>query len=373
MLIAFDAKRLFHNNTGLGNYSRTLVKGLHTYFPENTYELFTPKPATKAEYDFFTHNFGIHTTPKCMPQSLWRSRFITNDLKRNNVDLYHGLSHELPFGIEKTGIKTVVTIHDLIYKFFPEDFPAFDRKIYDMKWRFACNTATAIIATSQATKNDIVKYFGTDEQRIHVVYQTCDESFEQTFTLSHIEAVRQKHTLPQQFILYVGSITERKNVLSLVQAYNQVRTKVAMPLVIVGRGGEYLTKIKRYIEQENLQQSVLLRHSVSNDDLPVIYQAAHCFVYPSKYEGFGIPLVEALKSGTPIITSNASCLPEVTQQAALYVNPTSIESIANALEQMCLHNATRMNLLEEGAKQAQKFSIRSFVNDTMSVYEKVLK
>ncbi|MDR0941341.1 MAG: glycosyltransferase family 4 protein, partial [Bacteroidales bacterium] len=321
MVIAFDAKRLFHNNTGLGNYSRTLVKGLHTYFPDNTYELFTPKLNARAEYDFFTQNFSIHTAPKCMPKSLWRSHCITSDLKHSNIDIYHGLSHELPFGIQKTGIKTVVTIHDLIYKFFPEDFPLFDRKIYERKWRFSCNNATAIIATSQATKNDIIKYFGIDEQRIHVVYQTCDESFERTFTPPHIEVVRQKYSLPEQFILYVGSITERKNVLSLVQAYKQVRTKVAMPLVIVGRGGEYLTKIKQYIEQENLQQSVLLRHTVSNDDLPALYQASLCFVYPSKYEGFGIPLVEALKSRTPIITSNASCLPEVTQQAALYVNP----------------------------------------------------
>lgn len=371
--IAFDAKRLFHNNTGLGNYSRTLVKGLQTYFPENSYELFTPKPTTKVEYDFFTKNFNIHTSPTFLPKSLWRSRCITSDLKKNNIDLYHGLSHELPFGIEKTNIRTAVTIHDLIYKFSPEDFPAFDRKIYDIKWRFACKNASAIIATSQATKNDIVKFFGTNEEQIHVVYQTCDESFEQNFTPLQIKTIREKHNLPEQFILYVGSITERKNVLSLVQAYNRVRSTITMPLVIVGRGSEYLQKTQQYIEQENLQQTVLLRHSIENCDLPAIYQASYCFVYPSKYEGFGIPLVEALKSKTPIITSNASCLPEVTQNAALYVNPNNIESIANALEQMCLHPETRLQLLAEGEKQAQKFSIRAFVNDTMSVYEKLLQ
>ncbi|MCL2328335.1 MAG: glycosyltransferase family 4 protein [Bacteroidetes bacterium] len=366
--IAFDAKRLFHNNTGLGNYSRTLVKGLYTYFPENKYELFTPKPATKAEYDFFAQNFTVHTAPEYMPKSLWRSRFITKDLLRNNVDLYHGLSHELPFGIEKTGIKTVVTIHDLIYKFFPEDFPLIDRKIYEKKWRHSCNNATAIIATSEATKRDIVRYFGTDEKRIHVVYQTCDESFEQRAEPAQIAECKRKLNVPDTYILYVGSVTERKNVLNLVQAYNTVRNTIAMPLVLVGRGGEYFKKVQQYIEQENLQQSVLLRNSISNADLPILYQAAHCFVYPSKYEGFGIPLVEALKSGTPVITSNASCLPEVTGKAALYVNPDSVESIAGALEQMCLHTDTRMNLIEEGAKQAHKFSVRNFVHDTMTVY-----
>jgi glycosyltransferase involved in cell wall biosynthesis len=370
--IAFDAKRLFNNNTGLGNYSRTLVKGLYTYFPEHTYELFTPKVSTKTEYDFFTKNFSIYTAPKYMPKSLWRSRCITHDLLRHKVDLYHGLSHEIPFGIEKTGIQTVVTIHDLIYKFFPEDFPVFDRKIYDIKWRFACNNANAIIATSNATKNDIIQYFGIDEQRIHVVYQSCDERFEQQVPPAQIDECKQKYNLPAQYILYVGSITERKNVLTLLQAYSQIRHKIAMPLVIVGNGGEYLKKIKHYIEQEHLQQSVLLCTSVSNADLPALYQAAYCFVYPSKYEGFGIPLVEALKSGTAIITGNVSCLPEVTQKAALYVNPDSVQSIANALEQLCLHSDTRLNLLEEGRKQAQKFSTQAFVRDTIAVYKKCL-
>ena len=372
MKIAFDAKRLFHNTTGLGNYSRTLVRGLHTYFPENIYELFTPKLSEKAEYDFFTQNFAVHTAPKYMPKPLWRSRFMTHDLLRRTVDLYHGLSHELPFGIEKTGIPTIVTIHDLIYKFFPEDFPLIDRSVYERKWRHACNNATAIIATSQATKNDIVRYFGTGEERIHVVYQTCDEHFEQRAAPAHIEECKRRLNIPDTYILYVGSITERKNVLALVQAYNQIHKTIAMPLVLVGKGGEYFKKVQHYIEQENLQQSVLLRNSVGNADLPLLYQAAHCFVYASKYEGFGIPLVEALKSGTPIVTSNASCLPEVTEKAALYVNPDSVQSIADALEQLCLHSETRMNLLEEGAKQAQKFSVKNFVNDTMAVYDSVI-
>ena len=366
--IAFDAKRLFHNNTGLGNYSRTLLKGLYTYFPENTYELFTPKLSAKAEYDFFAQNFTVHTAPKYMPKSLWRSRFITQDLLRNKVDLYHGLSHELPFGIEKTGIKTVVTIHDLVYKFFPEDFPLIDRTIYEKKWRHSCRNATAIIATSEATKRDIVRYFGTDEKRIHVVYQTCDESFERRAEPAQIAECKRRLNLPDTYILYVGSVTERKNVLNLVQAYNRVRAKIAMPLVIVGRGGEYFKKVQHYVEQENLQQSVLLLNSVGNADLPLLYQAAHCFVYPSKYEGFGIPLVEALKSGTPIVTGQASCLPEVAGKAALYVNPNSVQSIADALEQICLHSNTRINLLEEGAKQAQKFSVRNFVENTVRVY-----
>ncbi|NJL74351.1 MAG: glycosyltransferase family 4 protein [Saprospiraceae bacterium] len=162
--------------------------------------------------------------------------------KKQGIGLYHGLSHELPIGIHKTGIKSVVTMHDLIYKRHPEYFPFLDRQIYDWKFRYACHHADKIVAVSQATKDDIVTFFQIDPQRIEVIYQTCNERFKRFLAQEDCDAVIQEHQLPSEFMLYVGAIIPRKNLETIIRAMAILPNSVKIPLVVVGQGNAYKKK-----------------------------------------------------------------------------------------------------------------------------------
>ncbi len=365
MKIAFDAKRLFLNNAGLGNYSRGLVSSLRKNFPENEYVLCTTKTRKNSSTQEFLDSYPIISPQTGFMRSAWRSKGIVKDLKDNSIEIYHGLSHEIPIGLAKANIKSIVTIHDLIYRFFPEDFPWIDRKIYDYKWKYACKNSDLIIATSEATKQDIIKYFSVDGSKIHVVYQTCNSIFEVNHSKEEIQKAIDKYDLPNEFLLYVGAFSKRKNVLELIKSYDSVKDLVKLPLVLVGNGSEQ-SQIEAFIKKSSLEKKIFVRNNVITEDLPAIYQAAHTFIYPSKYEGFGIPIVEALKSGTQVITSNCSCMPEVGGNAAIYCNPFSKTSISEALVE-----AVRTNIPAELIKnQAIKFSVEKFASDTMNVYSK---
>ncbi|MCQ2605327.1 MAG: glycosyltransferase family 4 protein [Bacteroidales bacterium] len=370
--IGFDAKRLFHNTTGLGNYSRSLLRSLKEYYPENTYILYSPSITYNDESFFFTKEFETVTPSIFMSKSFWRSHLIVNSLVEKDIDIYHGLSHELPLGIEDTTIKTVVTIHDLIYKLFPSDFPLIDKKIYDLKWKNSCQNANAIIATSEATKNDIVKFFKVDPKKISVVYQTCSSIFDARFSEDEKHQVLEKVGLPSKYLLYVGAIMDRKNVLSLVKAYNLIKNQIDIPLVIVGKGRDCQKKLMAYIEAENLQDKVFVCSSIGNDVLPIVYQCAEMFLYPSCYEGFGIPILEAFRSGVPVVISNMSSLPEVGGDACYYIDPYNIESIARAIMELHENKNLRMQLVNDGFEQAKKFTLKEFANKTDMVYRSLM-
>jgi len=369
MHIAFDAKRLFLNDSGLGSYSRNLVRSLHENYPEHTYSLFTPRVKNNIETEYFIKNFPVYTPTEGLSKFGWRTKGVTKDLQKHKIDVFHGLSHEIPLSIRKTGVKSVVTIHDLIFKFYPQDFKFVDKQVYNFKWKYACKNADAIIATSEATKNDIIKYFNTDPDKIHVVYQTASEDFDAIVPFETEQKIREKYNLPKSYLLFVGALLSRKNVLSLVKAYNLIHSKIDLPLIIVGRGKEYKNEIQQYIIDNKLQEKVRILSTVENNELACFYQQAELFIYPSKYEGFGIPIVEALKSNTNVLTSNCSCMPEVGGEAATYCDPFSTESIANGiLEALNVNMATHINSIRE---QARKFSLQNFAKQTMYVYSQL--
>ena len=200
MNIGFDAKRAFHNSTGLGNYSRTLIQGLATYYPHNEYFLFNPKPSKN--YQLFFSN--VH---EILPggfvgknfSSLWRSNLVKNDLKEFGIQLYHGLSNEIPVGIRKTAVPAVVTIHDLIFERYPDQFKKIDVIIYRKKFKYACINANRIIAASNQTKQDIVDRYKIDESKIDVCYQSCHPVFAQKIDDVVKERIRKKYGLPPNF------------------------------------------------------------------------------------------------------------------------------------------------------------------------------
>ncbi|RYZ24246.1 MAG: glycosyltransferase family 1 protein [Chitinophagaceae bacterium] len=383
--IAFDAKRAFHNGTGLGNYSRTLIRGLATGYPQHHYLLLNPKPGKHYHKPALPNVEEIRPTGvlgKALPGA-WRSRWVSGELKGLGADLYHGLSHEIPVGIGATGIPSVVTMHDLIFERYPHQYKKIDRAIYRRKFLYACNNATRIIAISEQTKRDLVAIYGADAARIDVCYQSCDPAFAERASEAVREDIRRRYHLPERFLLYVGSLIERKNLLGICKALDALRKEGLPPLLVVGGGGAYAQLVKDFLREKGLQDRVRFlseEAAVTSDPrfrepatLAAIYQMADTMLYPSFFEGFGIPVLEALWSRVPVITSNASCLPEAAGPGGCYVDPGSPESIAEAILKLRRDPALAASLVEQGWAHAQNFTLERCSASVMQVYEKVWK
>lgn len=378
MNIGFDAKRAYQNTTGLGHYSRTLVASLAQYFPQHQYYLFAPKITGLFNEEAFNnlHAIAPSSFPSTLFKSAWRSNWLKKDLLKKHIDIYHGLSHEIPFGIQNSGIKSVVTIHDLIFERYPEQYSKIDIQIYRKKFMYACKHADKIIAISNQTKQDIIALYKIPEKKISICYQSCNPAFFNKVSESEKQSVKTKYNLPEQFYLYVGSVIERKNLLTICKAIKELNNNI--PLVVIGNGDGYLQKVKGYVAENNLQQKIIFLSETAAaksseafktaKDFPAIYQSALAMIYPSIFEGFGIPVLEAIASGLPTITSNISCLPEAGGDAALYISPLSVEEMRNAMQQIVNDAGLRNNLIEKSFHHAQKFTQQACAAAVMEVY-----
>ncbi len=368
MNIGFDAKRLFNNFTGLGNYSRNLLLNLAEFYPEHQYHLYSPKVKQGDETaTFFTGNqFTVHSPNSFKP--LWRSYGVKSCWERDELDVYHGLSNEIPFG--KSSVKRVVTIHDLIFKHYPETYKAADRIIYDAKFKYACRNVDQVVAISQQTKEDIIRFYGIEEKKISVVYQSCHPLFYSNKTEEELNEVKQRLSLPDRFLLSVGSIIERKNLLLVVKALALLKPEERIPLVIVGSGGAYMEKVQAFALQAGFSDLLIWKNNLrSNTDLQALYQLSEALVYPSICEGFGIPLVEGMLSGTPVITSNVSCLPETIGEAGFKVDPADTEQLAFCLRSLLEDKTLRDTWGQKGREFAlERYSRKKLTDDQMSVY-----
>jgi glycosyltransferase involved in cell wall biosynthesis len=372
MIIGFDAKRVFHNRSGLGNYSRSTLSLLSEHFPDNSYYLYTPSLNNQVSFEqknnmriFLPDRFTNH-----LFSQYWRSKTIVNQLKRNNVELYHGLSNEIPSGIEKSGIPSVVTIHDLIFLRYPHYYKYIDRNIYKQKFLLACQNSSRIIAISQQTKDDIVEYFKIPSDKIDIVYQSCDQKFYNTVNVLDRKKILEKYDLPSEYILTVGTIEERKNQLNLVKSLYQ--HKINIPLVVVGKPTSYANTVKNYIAN-NLVEHIYFIENAPLEDLPALYQMAQAFVYPSVFEGFGIPIIEALHSKIPVITTRGGCFPEAGGKSSLYVNPNDPEEIADAISKVLTNSQLRQNMIIDGYLHAQQFKQDKVAQNLMSTYQKSIR
>jgi glycosyltransferase involved in cell wall biosynthesis len=371
MRIGFDAKRAFFNQSGLGNYSRTLISQLCMHFPENEYFLFSPKKNSGLA------NFPPENTNVVLPSgfplnqfpSLWRSAFMGRDIAKKNIQIFHGLSNELPLDIVKSKARSVVTIHDLIFLRYPNLYKKADREIYKSKFKRSCMQADAIVAISEQTKSDIIQFFGINQEKIHVIYQGCNPLYYEKAEETLKSSIRRKHSLPDKFMLYVGTIEERKNLLQLVKAKHE--NSISLPLVVVGRATPYLDIIREYITG-NQVQNIFFLSNVTQVDLPSIYQMAEVFVYPSSFEGFGIPVLEALNSGTPVITGNGSSLPEAGGPASIYLNPLQSIEIADSINRILNTPTLKNKMIEDGYKHALLFREERTTNEMMKLYQKLL-
>lgn len=371
--IGFDAKRAFFNYSGLGNYSRNLLSAISKNFPGNTYYLFTPTAKNRhiLENETIFRLVEPQTAVYKFINSLWRLKFMKNEFRERDIELYHGLSQELPYGIEKTGIKSVVTVHDLIFLRFPEFYNWIDVKIYYYKLVHACRVSDRIVAISSQTKSDLVRFLNIPERNITVILQGCNPYFWNKYSNEFWQEVKTKFNLPERYLLYVGTIEERKNLLSIIKAMQVANINI--PLVVVGRRSDtYYKSVISYIYKHKLN-NIVFPEQVKNIELPVIYQNAECFVYPSLFEGFGIPILEALVSGIPVITSNRGCFAEAGGPGSLYVDPYDVEKIGEAIQKVLKSKELRDKMISTGLEYANNFKDEIIAQKYMSLYHSVLK
>ncbi|RYU90230.1 glycosyltransferase family 1 protein [Mucilaginibacter terrigena] len=368
MKIGYDAKRAFLNSTGLGNYSRWLIKLLASRYPQNTYYLYSPKIRPGKWPDLLRLIKNVITIlPKPgVLTSLWRTKGVVKNLSNDGIDIYHGLSHELPLGITTPGIKSVVTIHDLIFMRFPQYFGLISRAIYKLKVAYACKTANIIIAISQKTKQDLVELLDIAPDKIEVVYQNCDEIFKAPCSDEKKQEIIKKYNLPGKFILSVGTIEERKNLGLLIEALPLIND---IKVVVVGRHTAYASAVKAQLAKLNITNQVVFLDKVEFADLPVIYQLADVFVYPSKYEGFGIPVLEALNSGVPVIAATGSCLEEAGGPGSLYVNPDDAAGLAEKIALVLTDNPLREKMIADGKEYSRNFDDDKLAAQMMHLYK----
>ena len=372
MIIGFDAKRANANFTGLGNYSRFMVETMATYGNEHKYLMYIPKKCKNALYDSLLKHKNVasiqpHSFLMKRCKALWRTFFIKRGLLQDGVQLYHGLSNELPVGIHRTGIRSVVTIHDLIFLRYPQYYHWLDRIIYNYKFRYACRKSDRIVAVSECTKRDIVKFYGISPDKIDVVYQGCDPVFAQPVSAEAKARVREAYHLPEHFILSVGTIEERKNLLLAVKAVEQVGN---VHLGAVGKSTAYADEVKAYIEAHGLSDRIHMIHNLKFGDLPVLYHMAEAFVYPSRFEGFGIPIVEALSAGVPVIAATGSCLEEAGGPRSLYVDPDDVAGMAAAMKRVLSDADLRHEMIEAGKAYVVRFDPKRLADEMNAVYLK---
>lgn len=372
-IIGFDAKRIVCNGTGLGNYGRNLVNALTSTDGCPSLVLYAPdegrvdlrsqlNPSPHIRFAYSGHSLRIL-------QDWWRHTGIIADMQRDGIGLYHGLTGELPNGIRKTGIRTLLTIHDLIFMRHPEYYNRIDVQIYKHKFYRSIREADRIVAISECTKNDIIHYSDFPADRIDVVYQGCGNAFSVIEKPHRIEAIRQKYGLPERYILSVGSIEERKNIMLAVRALELLPEEAG--LVVVGRRTPYTDKVMAFARQHNLSHRIVILHGIPNSDLPAIYQGAEVFVYPSRYEGFGIPIIEAIQSRLPVVAAAGSCLEEAGGPDCLYVHPDDAEAMARAIGTFLSDKTLCKQSVERSTDYIRRFENQDIARAMLDEYAKL--
>lgn len=376
IIIGYDAKRIVRNSTGLGNYSRNLVNALSAIVPAGIQlRLYAPdEGSAELRSQVLLRPNVSFAFPRGIQYpfrgDLWRSRLVVGDMLRDGVQLYHGLSGRLPSGLKRAGISSVVTIHDLIFLRYPEYYHWLDAKIYKHQFYRTLQQADRVIAISECTKRDILHYSDFPASKIDVIYQSASTEFKMRCTPAHIAQVRQRYHLPHNYVLNVGTIEQRKNVLLAVKALKMLPAD--LHIVIVGKSTPYAAAVRRWAAAHGLDSRVHMLSHVPNSDLLAIYAQARCFVYPSRYEGFGIPIIEAIQSGLPVIGATGSCLEEAGGPSCIYVDPDDVPSMAQAIDSLLTDPDKTALSVAQAQEWVKRFENADVASQVLAVYRKLL-
>jgi len=372
MRICLDVSPAVHHRAGLGRYTHELIAGLLAVDPANEYVAFYNRPSeaqVDPPLDRLPHlATNLPNKPWRMSVLLAQFMHLPQDRLFPGVDLFHATDHLLP---RLSQVKSVFTLHDLVFRFYPETHKPLNRWFLTLMMPRFLQAADAVIAVSECTKRDAIRLYGVDESKIRVIYEGVNPRFRPA-TPEAISVVCQKHGLPEHFILSVGTIEPRKNLNTLLEAYHALRHQGAeFKLVIVGKKGWLYHGFFRRLRDLGLEDEVIFPGFVSDEDLPALYSAADLFIFPSLYEGFGLPPLEAMACGTPVVTSDVSSLPEIVGDAAITVDPHNAEELAEDILRILGDPELRVRLQNKGLARAKIFSWEDTAKKTLEIYEEV--
>lgn len=367
MRIGFDARLYSDVSSGIGSYTRNLIENLVKISSGHEYYLFLDSPLPPGVVRL------KNTFTEIIPEKkriLWTNFYLPGRLSKLDIDLYHGTANfEIP--IRKV-TRYVVTIHDIIPKLFPELIPFKHRLIFNLFTKRALKVADKVITVSEHSKKDIVRFFNADENKIKVIYEAASEIFRPIRDSAILKEFREKYKLPEEFILFLGLLEPKKNIMRIIKSFLFLKEKgLRCKLVIGGRKGWYFENIFKLARELNLTNDIIFTGFVPEEDLPLLYNSSRLFVFPSLYEGFGLPVLEAMACGIPVITSRTSSLPEIAADAALYVDPLSIDSIVEAIDQVYKDEDMRGSMIERGIQRARHFSWQKAAAETLNIYREI--
>ena len=372
-MIYLDVSAAVHRRAGLGRYAESLTRALVGAHPDR-YALFYNREQGIEPLPGLEH---LITRTVALGYKPWRLLVWLGQLARvgldgllSDADLFHATEHLL---LPLRFTPTVLTVHDLIFRHLPEHHKPLNRWYLNLTMPLYCRRASHIIAISECTERDLITAYGLPPEKITVIYEAADPRFGPR-PPKVVAAARTRYGLPDRYLLFVGTIEPRKNLARLLAAFERIHAeRLSDALVIVGKRGWLYDDFFARLEQSSARDAVILPGYVPNDDLPTIYAGAQALVFPSLYEGFGLPVLEAMACGTPVVASNASSLPEVGGSAALYFSPTQVEAMVEAVCRLLRDADLRGSMRTEGLNRAAEFSWRSTAAKTRTVYDALLQ
>jgi glycosyltransferase involved in cell wall biosynthesis len=377
MRIGIDISRCIEESTGVGYYAKSLVWGLSKIDFDNEYLLYGiffdcyPRGWKRAAIPK-SHNFRLHqrNSLSWLARKRWENGGRHKEKLLGEIDILHSTAFTMP---PVLGPKVVVTIHDLSIFAFPQHHTEANYQFVNRNVHQAARRAHFVITDSESTRREIKKFLHVPDEKMEVIHLAAHENFYVKYHPTAIEKIRHKYALRKPYFLAVGSIEPRKNLASALIAFKALREirRIDYQFVIAGGKGWKNESFYRLLKKLNIDDYLVFTGYVPEEDLPALYQGAEVFVYPSFYEGFGLPVLEAMASGTPVITSNTSSLPEVAGDAALLVNPKEVYEIYEAMEALITNPSLREELKGKGFEQSKKFSWKKTARQTLRIYQKV--
>jgi glycosyltransferase involved in cell wall biosynthesis len=362
MRIAINTLALYKTKVGMGRYIVELVNRVPKQDTKNKYLIYVSEKNRK----FFTcseENITIKLVPKIFSSPIgkiiWEQLFLLSSLQKNKIDLYHGLGFVLPLW-KRSKTKFLVTIADMTFFSHPQHH-TFLKQVY---FRFmiprTLKNADKIITISKNTKNDILSHLNINAKKIENIYLAADSIFRPQ-KKEVWKKIKEKYQIKNDYILFVGMLEPRKNIPGIIKAKD-------LTLVIVGKKGWLYEEIFALVKSLKIQDQVIFTGYVPDEDLPALYKGAKCFVYPSFYEGFGIPIIEAMACGCPVITSKNSSMEEIANAAAITIDPNQPEAIAEAIKTIINNDKEREKMKKLGILHAKKFTWDTMARETMQLY-----
>ncbi|MEW6455369.1 MAG: glycosyltransferase family 1 protein [Acidobacteriota bacterium] len=375
MRIAYDVRPLIKKETGVGVYLKNLLENLAEIDKENEYYLFSGSVKDR---------FPEEKIPEFSKYKLVDVRisvnalnYLWNNLSFPKIDLFFkekiDVCHSPTPLIIPTKGKKVITVHDLFFLEKPEWCEREIKRDYAKKIKKSIKISDGIITPSYFTKKDVLERFEILEKKIRVIHHGVNKIFTEFIPDEEINSVKSKYNLPKNFILFVGNLEKRKNIINLLKAFSLVCRKINdLSLLLIGDGRAHKKEIIYEVNKLKINEKVSLIGYVKQDELPSFYKLCLAFVFPSLWEGFGLPLLEAIASGVPVAASKTTSIPEVAENSALYFDSNDIEDMAEKLEKILTDIDLRRELIKQGKDTVKKFSWKRAAEETLSFYQEIL-